>query len=357
MWNKYKRTAGRFSLFPVLALAFMLVWQPTFASAAAGKISLDLTYVAAGIGYQTGTATVTVGGKVATFDVKGAQFLGAGISTFHAEGAVNGAASIESIEGDYSTVRGSLAVIVGGVSLTLKNESGVTMDLTGTGSQGIDVSVGPGELTFTRTGKVRNAAGAAMNPCSSKNPCNPCSMKKRGKNPCNPCAGNACAANPCAMKKSSNPCNPCSMKRMNPCNPCGANPCALKNPCSMKNPCSAGNPCANQNTPIRKHAFDNFKQAAALGKKMWNDENLGTSGLACMSCHADHELLNLGKNQNYPHYVKMVGDVVSLDQMINFCMANPMKGKQFDKNSKELTAMGAYFRAYRMQYLQERRNK
>jgi len=116
------------------------------------------------------------------------------------------------------------------------------------------------------------------------------------------------------------------------------------------------NPCsANQNTPTRKHAFDSFQQAVAMGKKMWSDENLGTSEVACLSCHADHELLHLDRNQNFPHYVKMVGDVVTLDQMINYCMLNPMKGKQFEKNSKELTAMAAYYRAYRMQYMKEHR--
>ncbi len=118
------------------------------------------------------------------------------------------------------------------------------------------------------------------------------------------------------------------------------------------NPC---NPCADANRPIRKHAFDNFRQAADLGRKMWNDESLGGAGVACMSCHADYELLNLDKRQNFPHYVNMVGDVVTLGQMINYCMINPMKGKQFEKNSKELTAMAAYFRAYRMQFLQEHR--
>ena len=172
----------------------------------------------------------------------------------------------------------------------------------------------------------------AGNPC---NPCNPCAMKA---NPCNPCAmkNSANPCNPCGMKKGSNPCNPCSMKS----NPCGMNPC---------------NPCASQNTPIRPHAFDNFQQAVAMGRKMWNDENLGAAGVACMSCHADYELLNLDKNQNFPHYVNMPADVVTLDQMINFCMINPMKGKQFGKNSKELTAMGAYYRAYRMKYLKEHR--
>lgn len=181
---------------------------------------------------------------------------------------------------------------------------------------------------------------------SHANPCNPCAMKQQ-INPCNPCAmkkhANPCAKNPCAMKKHANPCamNPCSMKK--PANPCS------KNPCSM-NPCSS-----SQNTPIRPKAFNNFRDAAALGKKMWNDESLGSSGMSCASCHSDYELLKLGKNRNFPHYVGMVDDVVTLDQMINYCMVNPMKGKQFEKNSKELTAMGAYYRAYRMQYMREHR--
>ncbi len=179
-------------------------------------------------------------------------------------------------------------------------------------------------------------------PAYAANPCNPCAMKTM--NPCNPCSMKK-QANPCSMKKPANPCNPCSMKRSaNPCNPCSMKPA---NPCSMKQGAAGGN------TLIRPHAFDNFAQAVALGRKMWHDEKLGTSGVACMSCHGDYALLHLDRNQNFPHYVKMVGDVVTLDQMINYCMLNPMKGKQFDKNSKELTAMAAYYRAYRMQYRRE----
>ena len=182
---------------------------------------------------------------------------------------------------------------------------------------------------------------AAPSAMAADNPCNPCGMK----NPCNPCA----------MKESANPCNPCSMKNnANPCNPCSMkNPC---NPCAMKGAANPCNPCAaSAPTPIRPHAFSSFQQAADLGKKMWNDASLGTSSMTCMDCHGGYENLNLDRNQNYPHYVNMVGDVVSLDQMINFCMVNPMKGKQFKKNSKELTAMAAYFRAYRMQYIREHR--
>jgi len=148
----------------------------------------------------------------------------------------------------------------------------------------------------------------------------------------------------------------------NPCNPCGmkANPCAMehvkkmnaRNPCGMKaNPCSV-----DASTPIRAHAFNSFQEAVSLGERMWSDDKgMGKAGVACLSCHADFELLNLGKNQNFPHYVKMVGDVVTLDQMINYCLLNPMKGKQLESNSKELTAMAAYYRAYRMKYMRKHR--
>jgi len=151
-----------------------------------------------------------------------------------------------------------------------------------------------------------------------------------GMNPCNPCA----------MKKQVNPCNPCSMKKS-------------INPCSMR--AVKGQWGTPGNKTIRKHAFDNQQQAIAYGKKLWRDENLGASGVACLSCHGDYALLHLERNQHFPHFVKMVGDVVSLDQMINYCMLNPMQGKQWDKNSKELTAMGAYYRAYRMQYRKDQR--
>src|SRR3990172_8532787 len=78
-------------------------------------------------------------------------------------------------------------------------------------------------------------------------------------------------------------------------NPCGKNPCAMKNPCA-KNPCAAKNPCGMKNPP-------------------------------------------------FPKYLKMPNDILTLDQMINFCMINPMKGKALKWNSSEITAIAAYVQA------------
>lgn len=136
-----------------------------------------------------------------------------------------------------------------------------------------------------------------------------------------------------------------------PGNPCGKNPCAAKNPCGVKNPCGANpcaaNPCAKgQNKPIRNTHITDYKKLVTMGERLWNDEKLGTSGLSCMSCHADHEHLNLNKVKGWPHFVKMTGDIVTLDQMVNYCMINPIAGDPLDPNSIEMTAMTAYYRQY-----------
>ena len=130
-----------------------------------------------------------------------------------------------------------------------------------------------------------------------------------------------------------NPCgkNPCSMK-----NPCGKNPCGMKNPC-------AANPCAMKPKPIRKTTIKDSAKLMAMGEKLWVDTKLGSSGLSCGTCHPDGKGL---KMTPFPKYLKMPDDVLTLDQMINFCMKNPMKGKALAWNSLEITALAAYVQSH-----------
>ncbi len=152
------------------------------------------------------------------------------------------------------------------------------------------------------------------NPCMAKNACNPCS------------------ANPCAVKNACNPCaaNPCAIK--NACNPCAANPCNA-NPCGVK----------MKVKPIRTEKIKSLNDAVNLGEKLWKDTKLGNSGLSCDTCHASGNAYNKTALQAYPHFVSMPNDVVTLDQMINFCIINPMKGNPLPYGSKEMTALSAYF--------------
>lgn len=125
-------------------------------------------------------------------------------------------------------------------------------------------------------------------------------------------------------------------------NPCAKNPCAMKNPCAAKNPCSVKNPCAMKPKPIRKVAITNNAKLMEMGERLWNDTKLGRAGVSCATCHPDGKGL---KKAPFPKYLKMPDDILTLDQMINFCMKNPMKGKPLAWNSVEITAIAAYAQA------------
>lgn len=120
------------------------------------------------------------------------------------------------------------------------------------------------------------------------------------------------------------------------------NPCA-KNPCAVKNPCMAKNPCAMKPKPIRKTAITDNVKLMGMGEKLWNDTKLGKSGVACATCHPDGKGL---KKALFPKYIKMADDILTLDQMINFCMLNPMKGKPLAWNSAAMTALAAYAQSH-----------
>ncbi|MBF0358664.1 MAG: hypothetical protein HQL70_08645 [Magnetococcales bacterium] len=135
---------------------------------------------------------------------------------------------------------------------------------------------------------------------------------------------------------------------------------ATTNPCKMEpnTPCNA----KQKDTPKQivgkqQKGFTSFYNAAASGHKMWNDSRLGTSGFTCLSggCHANFENLSLDKNKTFPHYVGMAGKVVTLSQIINYCLVNPMAGSALAEDSDEMTAMAAFYRKYRMQYRQQRK--
>lgn len=102
-------------------------------------------------------------------------------------------------------------------------------------------------------------------------------------------------------------------------------------------------PSAMKPKPIRKAGITDSAKLMEMGGKLWNDTKLGTAGVACATCHPDGKGL---KKAPFPKYLKMPDDILTLDQMINFCMKNPMKGKPLAWNSVELTALAAYAQAH-----------
>ena len=99
-----------------------------------------------------------------------------------------------------------------------------------------------------------------------------------------------------------------------------------------------------------------FKFAVKRGKALFSDPELSTNGMSCASCHKDGGTVDgiMGEmkivafedlNVKYPRYMSMMGQidkVITLDQMVNFCVVNPMAGKAFAADDQKLADLVAY---------------
>ncbi len=84
-----------------------------------------------------------------------------------------------------------------------------------------------------------------------------------------------------------------------------------------------------------------LKKAAERGKALWSDASLGTTGQSCATCHADPAEL-AGIAHKYPKYLKMGKKVVTLDQIVNLCIVNPMKGKALAWDDQRMADLVAF---------------
>jgi thiosulfate dehydrogenase len=96
-----------------------------------------------------------------------------------------------------------------------------------------------------------------------------------------------------------------------------------------------------------------LQKSVARGKALFNDTTMGTSGLTCNSCHMEGgtkegkmEGMTLAAFENlgtkYPRFFKMAERVMTLDQVVIFCIVNPLKGKPPAWDDQRLTDLTAY---------------
>lgn len=85
-----------------------------------------------------------------------------------------------------------------------------------------------------------------------------------------------------------------------------------------------------------------FDSAAKYGRTLWTNSakiKLGTNGVACAQCHPN------GANthpETYPKFQKQLGKVATFWEMINWCIRNPLQGKNLAPDSREMIALQAY---------------
>ena len=89
------------------------------------------------------------------------------------------------------------------------------------------------------------------------------------------------------------------------------------------------------------------------GAQLFSDTALGTNGDACVFCHLEGGTKE-GKVQDmvipawdnlaakYPKYFKKAKRVFTLDQVVNFCIINALKGKALAWDDQKLTDLTAY---------------
>lgn len=82
-----------------------------------------------------------------------------------------------------------------------------------------------------------------------------------------------------------------------------------------------------------------FEAVAAEGRTLWTAADLGTNGVACAQCHPNAANTH---PETYPKFQKQIGRVAELWEMINWCIRNPLEGKDLAADDPKMIALQAY---------------
>ena len=82
-----------------------------------------------------------------------------------------------------------------------------------------------------------------------------------------------------------------------------------------------------------------FMTVVAEGEKLFHSSNLGKNKVSCDQCHPN------GANthpETYPKFQKQIGKVISLFEMVNWCLRNPLEGDPLAADDPKMVALLAY---------------
>ena len=112
-----------------------------------GKVAIESTSIAAGVGVSWGDGTLTFGGKQYPFSIEGLTLVDIGISKASAVGDVYDLKDISKFEGTYVAGEAGFALAGGMGGMSLRNQNGVVMHLRSV-TQGAKLQLGPSGLTI-----------------------------------------------------------------------------------------------------------------------------------------------------------------------------------------------------------------
>lgn len=82
-----------------------------------------------------------------------------------------------------------------------------------------------------------------------------------------------------------------------------------------------------------------YMNVVKRGRSLWTDPVLGTNGVACAQCHPNAANTH---PETYPKFQKQLGKVVPIWEMINWCIRNPLDGKDLAADDPKMVALQAY---------------
>jgi len=139
------RAVSRIALFLVLALATTAV--PAQSPDPSGKVSIETTSIAAGIGVSWGDGILSFKGKQIHFSVDGLTLVDFGISKASAVGEVYNLTDPSKFEGNYLAGEAGFALAGGMGGISMRNQNGVVIVLRSV-SQGARLQLGPSGLSI-----------------------------------------------------------------------------------------------------------------------------------------------------------------------------------------------------------------
>ncbi len=113
-----------------------------------GSVSIDMTSVAAGIGFSSGSGVLRYNGKRYLFKIDGLSVGNVGIAQISAVGNVYNLNNVSQFAGNYAAAGAGIAIAGGAAGLTMQNQSGVIINLYAV-QQGVQLNIGPQGFNIT----------------------------------------------------------------------------------------------------------------------------------------------------------------------------------------------------------------
>ena len=113
-----------------------------------GTVSIDMTSVAAGIGFSSGSGVLRFNGQRYPFKIDGLSVGNVGIASISAVGNVYNLSDVSQFAGNYVAAGAGIALAGGKAGLTMKNQNGVIINLYAV-QQGVELNIGPQGFKIT----------------------------------------------------------------------------------------------------------------------------------------------------------------------------------------------------------------